>query len=146
MCQQSLSHTSPIIWCVTSVCGRHVELFSVGDFSFNGPLARCVKLRVAHASEMPGTFSHHRELAIPICITARAWHTYREAWHFAWKCINFETMAWSRPSDKTFSEPLKFSVRMSQSASMSLDLQICFCNSKQWTFEFHVVYEALAII
>ena len=38
--------------------------------SRNGPLARYVKLRVAHA---PGTFPYHRGLAIPACITARAW-------------------------------------------------------------------------
>ena len=47
--------------------------------SQNGPLARYVKLRVAHASGMPGTFSppppsnENRGLAIPACIIARAW-------------------------------------------------------------------------
>ena len=43
-----------------------------------GPLARYVKLRVAHAPGMPGAFSPtadfkgNRYLAIPACITARA--------------------------------------------------------------------------
>ena len=50
-----------------------------------GPLTRCVKLQVAHAPGMPGTFSPaadfkgNRKLAIPACITARAWRTCRDA-------------------------------------------------------------------
>ena len=50
----------------------------------NGPLTRYVKLRVAHAPGMPGTFfpvtdiKGNRELAIPTCITARAWRTCRD--------------------------------------------------------------------
>ena len=44
-----------------------------------GPLARYVKLRVAHAPGMPGTFSRYRGLAFPTCITARAWRTCRGA-------------------------------------------------------------------
>ena len=43
------------------------------------PLARYVKSRVAHAPGMLGTFSPHRELAIPTCITARAWRTCHDA-------------------------------------------------------------------
>ena len=45
----------------------------------HGPISRYVKLRVAHAPGMPGTFPHHRGLAIPTCITARAWRTCRDA-------------------------------------------------------------------
>ena len=51
----------------------------------NGPLARYVKLWVAHAPGMPGTFSPpadfkgSRWLAIPACITARALRTCRDA-------------------------------------------------------------------
>ena len=51
----------------------------------NGPLTRYVKLQVAHAPGMPGTFSpaadfkENRLLAIPACITARAWRTCRDA-------------------------------------------------------------------
>ena len=50
-----------------------------------GPHTRYVKLRVAHAPGMPGTFfpavefKGNRELAIPACITARAWRTCRDA-------------------------------------------------------------------
>ena len=50
-----------------------------------GPLTRYVKLQVAHAPGMPGTFSPaadfkgNRWLAIPTCITARAWRTCRDA-------------------------------------------------------------------
>ena len=50
-----------------------------------GPLTRYVKLQVAHAPGMPGTFSPaadfkgNRWLAIPACITARAWRTCRDA-------------------------------------------------------------------
>ena len=49
------------------------------------PLTRYVKLRVAHAPGMPGTFSPaaefkgNRELAIPAYITARVWRTCRDA-------------------------------------------------------------------
>ena len=45
----------------------------------HGPLARYVKLRVAHATGMPGKFSRRHGLAIPTCITARAWRTCRDA-------------------------------------------------------------------
>ena len=51
----------------------------------HGPLTRYVKLQVAHAPGMPGTFSPaadfkgNRKLAIPVCITARAWRTCRDA-------------------------------------------------------------------
>ena len=51
----------------------------------HGPLTRYVKLQVAHAPGMPGTFSPatdfkgNRKLAIPACITARAWRTCRDA-------------------------------------------------------------------
>ena len=49
------------------------------------PLARYVKLRVAHAPGMPGTFppaadfKGNRRLAIPACITANASRTCRDA-------------------------------------------------------------------
>ena len=51
----------------------------------HGPLTRYAKLQVAHAPGMPGTFSPaadfegNRYLAIPACITARAWRTCRDA-------------------------------------------------------------------
>ena len=51
----------------------------------HGPLARYVKLCVAHAPGMPGTFSPatdfkgNHKLAIPACITARASRTCRDA-------------------------------------------------------------------
>ena len=50
-----------------------------------GPLTRYVKLQVEHAPGMPGKFSPaavfrgNRYLAIPACITARAWRTCRDA-------------------------------------------------------------------
>ena len=54
-------------------------------YQYHGPLTRYVKLQVAHAPGMPGTFSPaayfkgNRWLAIPACITARAWRTCRDA-------------------------------------------------------------------
>ena len=51
----------------------------------HGPLTRLVKLWVAHAPGMPGTFSPaadfkgNRKLAIPICLTAHVSRTCREA-------------------------------------------------------------------
>ena len=46
-----------------------------------GPLTRYVKLRVAHAPGMPGTFSPPpiSKGRTPACITARAWRTCRDA-------------------------------------------------------------------
>ena len=43
-----------------------------------GPLARCVKLWVAHAPGMPERFPRHHGLAIPTCTMARAWRTCRD--------------------------------------------------------------------
>ena len=54
----------------------------------NGPLTRYVKLWAAHAPGKPGTFSPptdfkiNRWLAIPTCITARAWHV---PWCMSWR-------------------------------------------------------------
>ena len=56
-----------------------------GQVISHGPLTRYVKLRVAHAPGMPGTFfpeadfKGHRWLAITACITARASRTCRDA-------------------------------------------------------------------
>ena len=55
-------------------------------FQWRGPLTKYVKLRVAHAPGVPGRFSPatevkgKSELAIPACITARAWRMYRDAY------------------------------------------------------------------
>ena len=56
----------------------------------HGPLTSYVKLRVVHAPVMPGTFSRHRGLAIPTCITARAWSTYRDACRVRWLKVFIE--------------------------------------------------------
>ena len=62
-----------------------VESLLKCPWSSHGPLTRYVKLQVAHAPGMPGTFSPaadfkwNRWLAIPACITARAWRTCRDA-------------------------------------------------------------------
>ena len=55
------------------------KLLSYHKWLLHGTLAKYAKLRVAHAPEMPGTFSPLRGLAIPTCITERAWRTYRDA-------------------------------------------------------------------
>ena len=53
--------------------------------TYHGPLARYVKLWVAHAPGMPGTFfppltsKGNHYIAIPACITARASRTCRDA-------------------------------------------------------------------
>ena len=38
-----------------------------------GPLTRYVKLQVAHAPGMLGTFPRHRGLVVPVCMAARVW-------------------------------------------------------------------------
>ena len=71
------------IWNMTMLW--HFNHFCTEANERHGPLARYVKLRVAHAPGMPGTFSpaadfkENRLLAIPACITARAWRTCRDA-------------------------------------------------------------------
>ena len=62
-----------------------VLFYTDSTLSANAPLARYVKIRVAHAPGMPGTFSpaanfkRNYYIAIPACITARAWRTCRDA-------------------------------------------------------------------
>ena len=66
------------------LCKRH-SWWTESEMSSHGPLARYVKIRVAHAPGMPGTFSPAANfkgnyyIAIPACITARAWRTCRDA-------------------------------------------------------------------
>ena len=56
------------------------EYYSDIHLTINGPLARYIKLRVAHAPGMSGTFfSRHLGLAIPTCITTRASRRCRDA-------------------------------------------------------------------
>ena len=54
------------------------------------PLARYLKLRVAHGSGMPGTFSPPHGLSIPACITARASCTCRDACWDRLLAVSFE--------------------------------------------------------
>ena len=79
--------------CLQIQCSEYSSAISYWSNAFNrhrsdglciwvcmhGPLTRYVKLWVAHARGMPGTFPRHRGLAIPTCITARAWRTCRDA-------------------------------------------------------------------
>ena len=46
---------------------------------WHGPLARYVKLRVAHAPGMPGAFSPPAQVSDPTCITSHASRTCRDA-------------------------------------------------------------------
>ena len=63
----------------------------------HGPVTRYVKLQVAHAPGMPGTFSPaadfkgNRLLAIPACTTARAWRTCRDACRDRWPAVTGKT-------------------------------------------------------
>ena len=66
----------PIIELFTHWLSRFDRVMISVDY---GSLARYVKLRVAHATVMPGTFPRHRGLAFPTCTTARAWCTCRDA-------------------------------------------------------------------
>ena len=45
-----------------------------------GPLARYLKLGVAHAPGIPGTILPPPRVTIPTCTTARAWRTCRDAY------------------------------------------------------------------
>ena len=56
----------------------------------DGPLTRYAKLPVAHAPGMPGTFSPPQRVAIPICITARASRTCRDACRDSLLAVSFE--------------------------------------------------------
>ena len=56
----------------------------------HGPLARYVKVRVAHVPGMPGTFPRQRGFAIPTCITTRAWRPCRVACRDRWLAVSYE--------------------------------------------------------
>ena len=85
-------HCQATIHCLVQ-CWHQVNILSCHwlkvdndwQISLHGPLARYVKIRVAHAPGMPGTFSPAANfrgnyyIAIPACITARAWRTCRDA-------------------------------------------------------------------
>ena len=67
---------------VTSSWASKITINDVGKterYLIHGPLARSVKLRVAHAPGMPEMLPRHRGLTIPTCITARASRTCRDA-------------------------------------------------------------------
>ena len=68
----------------------HIADMTLTAYHFHGPLARYVKLRVAHAPGMSGTFSRHRRLANPTWLTARAWRTCREACRDRLLAVSFE--------------------------------------------------------
>ena len=75
------------LWCLTSLYLIHL---SVLDTFVHGPLTRYVKLRVAHAPGMPGTFSPPPRVSEPdthhgTCVTGqggkfRHWRAY--TWHW----------------------------------------------------------------
>ena len=81
-----LTYTYTIPWKYATVCQSRAVIHRVLPASgpLHGPLTRCVKLRLAHAPRMPGTFSptptsKETDITIP-AITARAWHTCRDAY------------------------------------------------------------------
>ena len=71
---EELSPTRMGLWQLS----RTLPITAKSAQVIHGPLTRYVKLQVAHAPGMPGTFSpaadfkENRLLAIPACITARA--------------------------------------------------------------------------
>ena len=60
----------------------------------HGPLARYVKLRVAHARVFWERFPSHRGLAILTCITARASRTCRDACRDSSLAVSLEVGVW----------------------------------------------------
>ena len=68
----------------------HVDRGQLVTEGLHGPIDRYVQLRVAHAPGMPGTFSRHRGLAIPTCITALAWRLCRDACRDRYLAVSFE--------------------------------------------------------
>ena len=58
--------------------------------TYNGPLARYVKLRVRMRRECRERFPRHRRWAIPTCITARASRTCRDACRDRQLAVSFE--------------------------------------------------------
>ena len=81
-CHRLLPHNPKASWLTTMF--MYSILFAA---MVHGPLARFVKLRVAHARER---FPGHRGLAIPTCITARAWHMCRDSCLGRWLSVYFE--------------------------------------------------------
>ena len=111
----------------------------------HGPLTRYVKLQVAHAPGMPGTFSpaadfkENRLLAIPACITARAWRTCRDACRDRLHAVTGKTfpafpahahpqfyVSGKRPMEQCAKTPYKlFSLHIRVRAIVSTTLDIC---------------------
>ena len=62
----------PVIYCIDlkEVCAIPGKIINR-----HGPLVRYVKLRVAHSARHRERFPSYHGLAIPTCITARAWHS-----------------------------------------------------------------------
>ena len=81
---------------VTSVCSicYYVCMYIMDNYYWNqcidGPLARYVKVRIAYAPGMPGTFPRHRQVAIPACIPARASRTCRDTCRDCYLVVSFE--------------------------------------------------------
>ena len=84
-----LSRESSVDGAITTTRIPHRWTYSL----CHGPLARSEKIWVAHAPGMPGTFSSHRGLAIPTCITTRAWRTWRDACGIAYKPFPLKLVA-----------------------------------------------------
>ena len=64
----------------SKLCGSYMIPFVMSSRQWShGPLVRYVKLWIAHAPGGRERFPGHRWLAIPTCITARAWRTCRDA-------------------------------------------------------------------
>ena len=78
--EPTLTKMSHAAWCYGGAKNGGRELVRTFlPISHHGPLAIYVQLRVAHAPVMPGTFPRLHGFAIPTCIAARAWRTYRDA-------------------------------------------------------------------
>ena len=74
---QSCKHTTH--WDVMKIPRRAICVGTLSSF-VQWASYQIRKVRVARAPGMPGTFSLPRRLAIPTCITARAWRTCRDAY------------------------------------------------------------------
>ena len=72
--ERTLMGHAHILWVLLSAA--RIAVRALNCITYHGPLTRYVKLQVAHAPGMPGTFSPaadfkgNRKLAIPTCITA----------------------------------------------------------------------------
>ena len=87
---QYLENDTHCLYCIVFDCDFVLPATEFESSKTYGPLARYLKLGVAHARECRERFPRHRWLAIPACIRVRARRTSRDACWDRCLAVSFE--------------------------------------------------------